>query len=65
MIWGFWLVAAVFASALIYTLWSGEFQLKGRPEPFNRKTHPTEYWLGVALVAAMTIAVILMAVLAA
>jgi hypothetical protein len=42
-------VDAGFICVLCYTLWSGEFWLRGRPKPFTRKNEPIDYWIATTI----------------
>jgi hypothetical protein len=46
-----WVVSAGFVWFLCYTLWSGEFWLRGRSEPFTRKNEPIDYWIATTIAA--------------
>ena len=44
---------------LCYTLWVGEFRIRGRSDPFTRRHNPREYWIATATLAFVMILIVI------
>ena len=53
-----WFVAAGFTLALIHSLWTGSWGVRGVKRPFTRKDHPTEFWVGMSALAVFILMLI-------